>query len=432
MTMKKSIYSLFLMLSLTAGILFIAGCSSTDDDKNVPAISPDTNKKDVTETKTPLANAAISLNENMADLDFSTLKSLTETVPSLNASAPTMTRGDGSNAAIEFESKLKRLLTILQGEEGTTRSLPSVTLGRRFSFQAFNEALQLAGEISITLGEQGESSSSWFGLNSTKNGEVNYTARNGEKYTVKGIVDKNVEVQFRGFNTKLVVTKATELFIYKNGEQVLKILSSSENNRPVWLPILIRDNFYTGQLFYGDFEISLTYDKVSTHERTVDLVYSKADIEGTLLTMSVKLEDDADLKKLLTHDVTVKGTFTVQALDGLLNLNGDVKNVNYLVENGIKISKCMKEGTTEEDLCNSLITDFNDNITLTMSLEDTPIGNIYMGSQYDMPTKRFYPTIMVHSDLLGSEDYRLTHLLEILGVDTPDILKNVAEIAQSE
>jgi len=419
------------MLSLTAGTLFMTGCSSTDEDKEVPSSIPASqHEQDVTETKTPLATAAINLNEQMANLDFSVLEPLAETVPSINASAPGMTRGDGDNAAVEFESKLKQLLTILQNE--TTRSLPSVTLGRRFSFQAFNEALQLAWDISVTLGEQGESSSSWFGLNKTMKGEVNYTARNGDKYTVKGVIDKNVEVQFRGFKTKLVVTKASEMFIYKNDEQVLKILSSSENNRPIWLPILIRDNFFTGQLFYDDFEVSLTYDKVSTHERTVDLVYSKKDIEGALLAMSVKLEDDADLKKLLSHDVQVKADFTVKALDGLLNLNGAVQNVNYMVVDGIKVSKCMKEGCTTEAECNSLTADFNNNIKLTLTLQDMPIGDIYMGTLYDEVTKRFYPTIMVHADLLGKEDYTLTNLLEMMGVDVPTILKNAAEMAQSE
>lgn len=430
--MTKRFYHLFLMLSLTAGTLFMTGCSSTDEDKEVPSSIPASqHEQDVTETKTPLATAAINLNEQMANLDFSVLEPLAETVPSINASAPAMTRGDGDNAAVEFESKLKRLLTILQDEE-TTRSLPSVTLGRRFSFQAFNEALQLAWDISVTLGEQGESSSSWFGLNKTMTGEVNYTARNGDKYTVKGVIDKNVEVQFRGFKTKLVVTKASEMFIYKNGDQVLKILSSSENNRPIWLPILIRDNFFTGQLFYDDFEVSLTYDKVSTHERTVDLVYSKAGIEGALLAMSVKLEDDADLKKLLSHDVQVKADFTVKALDGLLNLNGAVQNVNYMVVDGIKVSKCMKEGCTTEAECNSLTADFNNNIKLTLTLQDMPIGDIYMGTLYDEVTKRFYPTIMVHADLLGKEDYTLTNLLEMMGVDVPTILKNAAEMAQSK
>lgn len=430
--MTRRFYQLFLMLSLTAGTLFMTGCKSTDEDKEVPSSIPASqHEQDVTETKTPLATAAINLNEQMANLDFSVLEPLAETVPSINASAPAMTRGDGDNAAVEFESKLKRLLTILQDEE-TTRSLPSVTLGRRFSFQAFNEALQLAWDISVTLGEQGESSSSWFGLNKTMTGEVNYTARNGDKYTVKGVIDKNVEVQFRGFKTKLVVTKASEMFIYKNGDQVLKILSSSENNRPIWLPILIRDNFYTGQLFYDDFEVSLTYDKVSTHERTVDLVYSKKDIEGALLAMSVKLEDDADLKKLLSHDVQVKADFTVKALDGLLNLNGAVQNVNYMVVDGIKVSKCMKEGCTTEAECNSLTADFNNNIKLTLTLQDMPIGDIYMGTLYDDVTNRFYPTIMVHADLLGKEDYTLTNLLEMMGVDVPTILKNAAEMAQSE
>jgi hypothetical protein len=39
---------------------------------------------------------------------------------------------------------------------------------------------------------------------------------------------------------------------------------------------------------------------------------------------------------------------------------------------------------------------------------------------------------MVHADLLGKEDYTLTNLLEMMGVDAPTILKNAAEMAQSE
>jgi hypothetical protein len=55
-----------------------------------------------------------------------------------------------------------------------------------------------------------------------------------------------------------------------------------------------------------------------------------------------------------------------------------------------------------------------------------------MGTLYDDVTNRFYPTIMVHADLLGKEDYTLTNLLEMMGVDVPTILKNAAEMAQSE
>jgi hypothetical protein len=423
--MKKTLYSLAFLLSMTAGLLLTTGCDNPDNQVDNPSGTlPAGSETDVIKTETPLAHAAISLNQDMARLDFSELAPLAETIP-------TVTRQAEDNTAVEFEDKLSGLLNLLRGDTEPTRSVSSVTLGRRFSFQAFNDALQVAWDITVILGEQGESSSSWFGLNTTKKGEVAYTAKNGDQYVVKGTIEKNVTLQFRGFKTKVVVTKVSDLSIDKNGQQVVKILSSSEDNRPVWLPVLIKNQFYTGQLFYDDYEINLSYDKNSSHQRTVDLTYSKAGSEGSLLTMSVKLEDDADILKLIRHDVEVKADFIVTSQNGLLVFTGSVKNVNYLVVNGIKIANAMKYGCSEEE-CQQLITDFNNNLTLSITLENLQLGNLYMGSQYDEVSGYYYPTIMIHSPMLGEQDYSLTTLLSILGVDIPDILKNVAEIEQAK
>ena len=395
------------MLLLAAGIFVWSGCSKDDDtEQQEMQVIPDS----------PLLEAATTFNEQMADLNFQELQPLTDVVSA-------STRAGDDSPRSEFENKLSTLLTLLQGEQPTRRSL---TLGRRFSFQAFNDALQLAWDLSIILGDEGENSSSWSGLNSTKKGEVTYTAGNGTEYTVKGIIDKEVTLQFRGFNTKIVVKKASEFFIYKDGEQVLKILSGSEDNRPVWLPILIKDLFYTGQLFYRDFEINLTYDKNSAHSRTVDLTYSKVGEVAPVLTMSAKLEDDADIWKLITHNVNVRADFIVTAMDNMLIFTGTSNNVNYLVVHGMRIAQCMEEGTTEEE-CNELVERFNDNLTLDISLAGLPVGQLYMGTQYDSKTNRYYPTVMLHTSLDG-EDYPVTQILDMLGVELPEILRTMGRI----
>ena len=176
------------MLLLAAGIFVWSGCSKDDDtEQQEMQVIPDS----------PLLEAATTFNEQMADLNFQELQPLTDVVSA-------STRAGDDSPRSEFENKLSTLLTLLQGEQPTRRSL---TLGRRFSFQAFNDALQLAWDLSIILGDEGENSSSWFGLNSTKKGEVTYTAGNGTEYTVKGIIDKEVTLQFRGFNTKIVVKR---------------------------------------------------------------------------------------------------------------------------------------------------------------------------------------------------------------------------------
>ena len=193
--MKKTINSLFAILLMTAGIFVLSGCSKDDDNQ-----TDNQTKEDAVLTASPLMAAAKSFNEQLSDLNFLELEALKEVVP-----YTTMTRADENNERTEFENKLSELLTLLEGEQAKTRA---VTLGRRFSFQAFNDALSLAWDLSVTLGDMGESSSSWFGLNTTKRGEVNYTAKDGSLYTVKGEIIKEVTIKWRGFNTHTVTTKA--------------------------------------------------------------------------------------------------------------------------------------------------------------------------------------------------------------------------------
>jgi len=145
-----------------------------------------------------------------------------------------------------------------------------------------------------------------------------------------------------------------------------------------------------------------------------------------LLTMSAQLEDDADVWKILKHDVNVHADFTVTAMN-TLTFVGTTSNVNYLVVDGVRLSRCMKEGTTEQE-CKEMVERFNENLTLNLLLADVQMGWLYMGVQQDASTNRYYPTVMIHTTILGEEDYPVTTLLEMMGVDIPDILKRAAQI----
>ena len=410
--MKKTINSLFVMLLMTVGIFVLSGCSKDDDNQ-----AGKQTKDDVVLPASPLLDTAKSFNEQLSDLNFQELEALKEVVPYTRA----MTRADENNERTEFENKLSELLTLLEGEQAKTRS---VTLGRRFSFQAFNDALKLAWDLSVTLGDMGESSSSWFGLNTTKRGEVNYTA-----YTVKGEIVKEVTIKWRGFKTRTVVNKASEFYIFKNNEQVVKIESGSESERPWWLPIIIKDYFYNGQMYYRDYEINLTYDKNSSHRRTVDLTYGKVDEETPLLTMTANLEDDGDILKLITHDVKVHADFTVKAMDNMLVFVGTTDNVNYLVVNGVKLAKCMEDGTTEQE-CKAIVADFNSNLKLSLLMADVKVGDLYMDAVQNTQNGLYYPTVMIHSEMLGNKDYSVIAILQMLGVELPEIFRTVAQINQ--
>ena len=142
--------------------------------------------------------------------------------------------------------------------------------------------------------------------------------------------------------------------------------------------------------------------------------------------MNTTLTDDADILKLIKHDVNVEADFTVTAIDDLFVFNGHANNVNYLVVNGIKIAKCMQEGTSEEE-CRQLVADFNDNLVLSLSLSTIPLGDIFMGTVHDEAIGRYYPTVMLRSSLTNGEEVPLTTMLERLGIDIPDILQTVAQ-----
>ena len=394
----KQIRFLAIMAGLSA--LMFSACSSDDSDNS---------ESEKIAVLSPLDAAANKLNKNLEGLDFKELDPLAETVVN-------KTRADGE--ASEFDVKLSTLLTLLKGDEGK-----GVTLGRRFSYDAFNSALELAYDLSVILKDNGESSSSWFGLKADGRGEVTYTARNGEQYHISAEMEKDISI----YRWNFYVTGASQFHIYKGDELVLRLISNTEKNRPVWLPLLIRGNSFTGELLYHDYVVTLDYRQLHTHERSVVLTYGKSADESPLLVMNTTLTDDADIIKLIRHDVTVEADFTVTAMDGLFVFSGYTSNVNYLVVNGIMIAKCMEEGTTEEE-CQQLVADFNDNLKLSLLVQTAPLGDLFMGIVKDPATGRCYPTVMVSMPQVSDEAIPLTTMLDKLGIDIPNILQTVAQL----
>ena len=387
-----------LTMMVAFALLMLSACSS-DDSQNA--------ESEKMAVLRPLDVAANELNQNLEGLDFKELDPLAEAITS-------GTRADGEGS--EFDVKLSTLLSLLKGDEGK-----GVTLGRRFSYDAFNTALELAYDLSVILKDNGESSSSWFGLKADGRGEITYTARNGQQYHISAEMEKDISI----YRWNFYVTRASQFYIYKGDELVLRLLSNTERNRPVWLPLLIRGNSFTGELLYRDYVVTLDYRQLHTHERSVVLTYGKSADESPLLVMNTTLTDDADILKLIKHDVTVEANFTVSAMDGLFVFSGHSSNVNYLVVNGVKIAKCMQEGTTEEE-CQQLVADFNDNLKLSLLVQTTSFGDLFMGIVRDSATGRSYPTVMVN---LPSDDEAipLTTILDKLGIDIPNILQTVAQ-----
>ena len=155
--MKKRCFWAMMAIS---GALLLGACSSDDENLESQKVTP----------LSPLETVANDLNEDMEGLDFKDLDPLAEVINS-------KTRGDSEDS--EFEVKLSTLLTLLKGDEEK-----GLALGRRFTYNDFNAALELAYDLSTILKENGESSSSWFGLKADGRGEISYIAHNDQQYHI--------------------------------------------------------------------------------------------------------------------------------------------------------------------------------------------------------------------------------------------------------
>ena len=79
--------------------------------------------------------------------------------------------------------------------------------------------------------------------------------------------------------------------INKDGEQLLKIVTDNESDRPLYNPFKVRETM-AGEIVYRDYDIVLAYDHSHTHERYASLTYGKVDDENPLIVLNTKVSDD--------------------------------------------------------------------------------------------------------------------------------------------
>ncbi len=401
--MKKDISNLFLILSLMSGIFMVTSCNNQDDEQQTSTAN---NK---TEADNPLTQAVGQVNDNMADLNFKDLEPLGTAI---------VTRSDDNDILTAFKEKLSDLISLLRGD--IQLSLP---YGQRFSYQSFNDVLDLSWELSGTLEAGRENDTYFLGRHSNGQGQAVFTASDGSIYTIDAKTEKDVGI----YSWNIDISGARELIIKKGDEQILKIVSGYEKNRPIWMPLLLKGDSMTGEVIYHDYDICLSYNKESTHERKVELSYAKVGSTTPLITMTTMLTDDADIIKWITHDINVEADFTVRALSDLITFVGKSNNVNFLVVNGIELAKCIREGTTEEH-CNELVNDFNANLSLSMLLSNTEIGDLLMSTVFDADNNCYKPTLMINSQFMGLENYPITQILESLGISLEDLLESTSQL----
>lgn len=413
--MTKRINALFLLLSLMTAMLVATGCSKDDSKTSVeqPAGSIENEPVD------PLTQTTDELNKELAGLNFQDLEPLYKASHSM-AQSKDLTRGTADELFANFSSKLANLLELLRGNFNV--ALP---YGVRFTYKSFNDVLDATWDVAGSIEAGLEGSTYYFQRNSNGRGQVSYKADDGSNYVIEAVMDKDTYIADWNIN----VTRARLLIITKDGDQVLKITTGSRRERPLWaliLPFIVRENTFTGEVIYKDFDITLDCERESTHRRNVDITYAKVGDTEPILVMNTVLTDDASIWKLITHDIDFKANFIVKALNGTLVFDGTVENVNCLVLDGISLNQLMEQGTENKEDCDKLVENLNNNLNLKMYLMDVDLGKLFLSTVYDEEAQVYKPTIFVNSQLFGNQDYVLSEILKRMGVNMDGILQAAA------
>jgi len=413
--MTKRINALFLLLSLMTAMLVATGCSKDDSKTSVeqPAGSIENEPVD------PLTQTTDELNKELAGLNFQDLEPLYKASHSM-AQSKDLTRGTADELFANFSSKLANLLELLRGNFNV--ALP---YGVRFTYKSFNDVLDATWDVAGSIEAGLEGSTYYFQRNSNGRGQVSYKADDGSNYVIEAVMDKDTYIADWNIN----VTRARLLIITKDGEQVLKITTGSRRERPLWaliLPFIVRENTFTGEVIYKDFDITLDCERESTHRRNVDITYAKVGDTEPILVMNTVLTDDSNIWKLITHDIDFKANFIVKALNGTLVFDGTVENVNCLVLDGISLNQLMEQGTEKKEDCDKLVENLNNNLNLKMYLMDVDLGKLFLSTVYDEEAQVYKPTIFVNSQLFGNQDYVLSEILKRMGVNMDGILQAAA------
>jgi hypothetical protein len=396
-------------------MLVATGCSKDDSKTSVeqPAGSIENEPVD------PLTQTTDELNKELAGLNFQDLEPLYKASHSM-AQSKDLTRGTADELFANFSSKLANLLELLRGNFNV--ALP---YGVRFTYKSFNDVLDATWDVAGSIEAGLEGSTYYFQRNSNGRGQVSYKADDGSNYVIEAVMDKDTYIADWNIN----VTRARLLIITKDGEQVLKITTGSRRQRPLWaliLPFIVRENTFTGEVIYKDFDITLDCERESTHRRNVDITYAKVGDTEPILVMNTVLTDDSNIWKLITHDIDFKANFIVKALNGTLVFDGTVENVNCLVLDGISLNQLMEQGTEKKEDCDKLVENLNNNLNLKMYLMDVDLGKLFLSTVYDEEAQVYKPTIFVNSQLFGNQDYVLSEILKRMGVNMDGILQAAA------
>lgn len=403
--MRKTINSLFLMPLAVIGMLMFTACGSNDDVDKTPVIAEPEDKGSSVPSD-PMTSAVGKLNTSLSGLDFQELAPLANAIESEQT-----TRGGADDMLSEFQSKLMSLLDALF-KSNFNLTLP---YGARFNYESYNNVLNLSWDLAGTLKAGRESSTYFLGKHTTLTGDAQYQSADGSVYVISAVMDKDVDLR----NWSYTIQGARQLVITKNGEQLLRIVSDSESNRPMYNPFKVRSSM-AGEVIYRDYDITLTYNHPHTHERYAVLGYGKVGEEQPMMVMETKLTDDAGFFDFITGNAVFAADFSVKAIDGLLLLKGTSENVAYLVRTGIELSRCMSEGSTEEH-CAELVKGMNENLKMQLYLSELLLGDIYVDCQYDAEAATFRPVFMMQSELLGGS-VNISQMLASMGVSLDDLL----------
>ena len=394
--MKYKVFFPILASLMMGGALVMTSCSNDDENNAEPVETQDTAL-----LLQQYKNTVATLNQEMAGLDFEELAPL----------ATAMSEDTDADAIRQkFNAWLQQLLQLLNRDFKHT-----IPYGFTIGFEAVENVLSATWSLTglHEFGQEG-------GLGWVENSDAmilstSYKAQNGSEYLV--ILEERIDGDLK--NLKLDFGNERILTIFKDGELLLSIRSSNENEAMVMslLPTLTMK--HVGEITYKGYVVSLNLSRAILHDKTIELAVTKDG--GSLVKAKTNVTDNLTLSNILNHDAIFTAKYDLSLLSDMILINGKVNNINKLIAYMATFVILRQTGTTEE-ACNQFAQLFNENTSSSMAIAGSDVGNIIAASVFSDKLGKYVPSFLIYSPLFGDEPIDINTMLSNFGFSIEDIL----------
>lgn len=408
--MKKKLSLMLAAFALT-GVLFCS-CSKDEDKDNKQT---NTTNQDQASAETILLNSMNTVGQSLSQCDFKELDPLTIALSQPNKAAKGW---GGKENNVDLNKVLEQLKAFLQSLNPATYNMDN-PYTKSGSFTNMKETLSLAWTLSGYL-TKSEGSRMFDGYNATIiYDSIVVKANDSTTYKIYGGggTDRKFGLMNMTSNDARLVT------INKNGKTILVATVASGVTAGISAAGLSFEATVSGTLSYMEHFFTFYYEPVSENVASAEISYYKDNQKMAEISSLIQNNNPG------RFSTNFGINSTIDVMDGTALFEISINDVKTLIDQ-LKESVEMIDSTTSTatlEQCQELVNAFNDNMSISLSVMGSHVGNVTLGYAPVVGSEdNYYLVFMVSGPLFG-DPMPITEVLDIFGIDIQSIIDGLAK-----